>query len=541
MFVDSNRSYQKGAISIFGILALVMLIPMTMLTLDTARFWMVKRELQAIADISAIEASKGIACNASVADIYARADSAASRNGYKESLLSAPNVIELGSVTTVSGQHQFLADGSAQAVHIKATKKIPVSLVARGIFGDDILLTADAVSLTSSPVAAFSAGTGLLALNTTDSSLLNSLLGDMLGTNINLDLVSYQGLADTTLTLGDLINAHSGILNAEELLTYQFSSNELLTLVSNALLSNTSNVASSVINDTVYLAQSAVSSDSISLNAIINLNQFTQEDALNAELNLLNLITSISSVSNGSNGITLPVSLNLPGLTSVDALVNVIEPAQIAIGPPAGNESNICTVSKTAQVSVSVPVFVNLLATIDLSLNVQVAAGAVGLRNIEGNNSSTDITFESTSSAIVISLTNNDQTGPASISLLGIPLAHLKLNLAPELQSTTATTSTMQIERPVQTSLPQATMINNSLEDTFEHLLSEPAALEVTIVGLDLTGVVSPVVNTIVKPLLLAISQSLLDPLLKVLGISINNIDVTVTDVTLTNPNPLVI
>lgn len=541
MFADSNKPYQKGAISIFGILALVMLIPLAMLTLDTARFWMVKRQLQAIADISAIEASKGIACNASVADILARADAAASRNGYKESLLSAPNVVELGSVKTVSGQHQFTADGSAQAVHIKATKRVPVSLVARGIYGNDIMLTADAVSLTSSPVAAFSAGTSLLALNTLDTSLLNSLLGGMLGTNINLDLVSYQGLADTYLTLGDLINAHIGILNAEELLTYQFSSNELLTLVSNALLSNTSNVASSVINDTIYLAQSAVSNDNISLNAIINLNQFAQEDALNAELNLMNLITSIISLSNGLNGVTLPIGLNLPGLASVDALVNVIEPAQIAIGPPAGNDSNICTVSKTAQVSVSVPVLVNLLATIDLSLNVQAAAGSVGLRNIEGNNSSTDITFESNSSAVAISLTNNAQTGPATISLLGIPLAHLKLNLAPELQNTTATTSTMQIERPVQSSLPQGTTMNNPLEDTFEHLLSEPAALEVIIVGIDLTGVVSPVVSTIVKPLLLAISQSLLDPLLKVLGISVNNIDVTVTDVTLTNPNPLVI
>jgi len=289
------------------------------------------------------------------------------------------------------------------------------------------------------------------------------------------------------------------------------------------------------------LAQSAVSNDNLSLNAVINLNQFTQADALNAELNLLNLITSISSVSNGLNGITLPVSLNLPGLTNVDALVNVIEPAQIAIGPPAGNNSNICTVSKTAQVSVSVPILVNLLATIDLSLNVQAAAGSVGLRNIEANNSSTDITFESTSNAVAISLTNNDQTGPASISLLGIPLAHLTLNLAPELQNATVTSSTLQIERPVQSRLPQGTTMSNPLEDTFEHLLSEPAALEVTIVGLDLTGVVAPVVNTIVKPLLLAISQSLLDPLLKVLGISVNNIDVTVTDVSLTNPRPLVI
>lgn len=541
MRAKSNRRVQRGAIGLIGVITLLLLLIFTALVIDSTRLWMVKRQLQTVADISAIEAAKAVGvCNPSLNDVMAKASQAALANGYTENIANAPNIIETGSVSTVAGRRHFIADGSARAVHVKVTKKVPASLVARGIFGNDVTLSAEAVSLPNASIASFSVGTTALTLNTQDSTLLNGLLGGMLGTSINLSLVSYQGLANTNITLADLIKAEGSVLTVDELLTTQFSAGELLTLISKAV-ELPENAVPDAVNDTLKLAGAAVHNTQISLGQLLNVNQNSHAEALNAKLNLLNLINMIASVSNGKNAVTIPLAVNLPGLASINALVEMIEPAQMAIGPPPAENGEICTFAKTAQIRVSAVVNANVLglAKVDLALSVQAVDGSAGLRNIAGNNTTTDVTFETITSLVTTSLTNEAGTGPARISLLaGIPLADIGLNISQP--SSTASTSIMQIERPIiKNILPLTPIINGALSNTFEQLLSQPSALTVNILGLDLG--VGSIVSNVVTPLLASISKLLLDPLLKVLGISIANMDVIVDDVILNNPSSLVI
>jgi uncharacterized membrane protein len=542
MRAKSNKRFQCGAIGLVGVITLFILVIFTALAIDSTRLWMVKRQLQTVADISAIEAAKGLGgCSPSLNDVLARASQAALANGYTENIANAPNIVEMGSVSTVAGRHHFTADGTAGAVHVKVTKKVPASLIAKGIFGNDITISAQAVSLPNSSVASFNIGTTALTLNSQDSALLNGLLSGMLGTSINLDLVSYKGLANTSLTLANLIKAEGSVLTVDELLATQFSASELLTLVSSAVGLGTETLPSAV-NDTLSLAGAAVHNTQISLGQILNVNQNSQAEALNAKLNLLNLVNAIAIVSNGKNAVTIPLAVNLPGLASVNSLVNVIEPPQMAIGPPPATENGeICTFAKTAQLKVRVAVLVNVLslATIDLALNVQAANGSAGLLSIKGNNNSTDIAFKTNTSLVTTSITNTAGSNSATISLLGLPpLAKISLNIPQP--SSTASTSIMQVERPVKDHLPKTLTVNGSINNTFEQLLSQPDAIAVNLLGLDLLNVVGRVVSTVVTPLLTSISKILIDPLLKVLGISIANMDVTLVDVILTNSDPLV-
>ncbi|WP_047541274.1 pilus assembly protein TadG-related protein [Methylotenera versatilis] len=551
MRAKSNRHFQRGAIGILGALTLLLLVIFTALVIDSTRLWMVKRQLQTVADMSAIEAARGLGgCSPSLGDVFTRANQAALANGYTENLANAPNIVEMGSVSTVAGRRHFTADGSARAVHVKVTKKVPASLIAKGVFGNDVTLFAEAVSLPNASIAAFNIGTTALTLNTEDSLLLDGLLSGLLGSTIKLDLVSYQGLANTNITLADLIKVEGSVLSVDELLDTQFSAGQLLTLVSEAV-----KLPENAVPDLVNVALSklvvgAAHNTQISLGQLLNVNQNSQAEALNAKLNVLNLVNMIASVSNGQNAVTIPLAVNLPGLVSVNAIVNVIEPAQMAIGPPPAVENaEACTFAKTAQVRVGVAVLVNVLglAKVDLALNVQAANGSAALRSIKGSNTTTDIAFETNTSLLTTSLTNTAGSGPARISLLAglVPLADIGLNIPQP--SSTARTSIMQIERPVKDHLPQTLTVNGSLSNTFEQLFSQPGALKVELLGgaLDLLGVltalVNEVVSTVVAPLLTSISKLLLDPLLKILGISIANMDVTVDDVILTNSGSLVI
>ena len=149
-----------------------------------------------------------------------------------------------------------------------------------------------------------------------------------------------------------------------------------------------------------------------------------------------------------------------------------------------------------------------------------------------------DVTFDANTSLLGITLSNVSGTGPANISLLGLPLANIGLNLTPPSASSSA--AIMQIERPVKDSLPQKLSVAGSLSGSFEQLFSKPSALIVSVIGINLP-VINTVVSSVVQPLLVQNSFSLLDPLLKLLGISVANMDIVVDGVILSNADPLVI
>lgn len=543
MRAKSNKRFQRGAIGILGAITLLLMVIFFALVVDSTRLWMVKRQLQTVADISAIEAAKGLGgCNPTLNDVMTRASQAALANGFTESLANAPNMVETGSVSTIAGRRHWTTDGSAQAVHVKVTKKVPASLIASGLFGNDVTLSAEAVSLPNASIASFSVGTTALSLNTQDSVILNGLLGGMLGTPIDLKLVSYEGLASTDITLADLIKVEGSALTVDELLTTQFSPGELLTLISDAV-KLPDNLAPELVNEALSeLVVPTIHNTQISLGELLNVNQNSQAEALNAKLNVLNLINMIASVSNGQNAVDIPLAIKLPNLPGLPDLLNVttrvqvIEPAQTAIGPPAVENGEICTFAKTAQVRINLAAVVEVtplgllpLAKVNLALNVQAANGSAGLRSIEGNNTTTDIAFETITSLVTTS-------GVATISVLGLDIP-IALNVSP--LSSTASNTIMQIERPIKNTIPLTSTVNSALSDTFEQLTliapPQPGGL---------LNVVSTVVNNIVSdlltPILTSISKLILDPLLKVLGISIANMDVTVDDVKLNNSGSLV-
>src|SRR5690606_34993650 len=107
---NNLRHKQRGAIGLFAVMTLMIAVLFVTLVVDTGRLWMQKRQLQSIADIAAIEAGRSLGCDQDIANVRAAAQAAAVANGFNGTLASAPNIVELGSVTTnAANVRQFVS------------------------------------------------------------------------------------------------------------------------------------------------------------------------------------------------------------------------------------------------------------------------------------------------------------------------------------------------------------------------------------------------------------------------------------------------
>ncbi|CAG0979689.1 hypothetical protein MTYP_01686 [Methylophilaceae bacterium] len=530
---------QRGAIGLFGVLTLLLAVLFTALAVDSGRLWMQQRKLQSIADIAAIQASRQLGCSASLNDVMAAAQAAAANNGFAGQLSQGPNLVDLGSVTTSAGIREFTSGASAEAVFVRATQEVPSSLVAGGLFGGTITLTAEAVSVSDPSLAAFSAGSFLVSLDSEDSALLNALLGGMLGSSLNLDVLSYRGIAATRITLQDMLAVSGGIGTVDDLLDADMQIGDLLELFANAAGQNGA-ADIQAIAGMQTIAGATVDNASLTLGELLAVTTPDTNAAATVGLNALSLITAAAMIANGQNAVTL--NALLPG---VNVGLTVIEPPQMAIGPPAGADGTACTTAKTAQIRVLAGV--NLLG-IDILLKMEVAQGEASLLQIDANDDSTQVTIGAQPGIASIALRNQSDTGPAEINLLGLKVATLGLNLP--LQNPSGAELDFDVAHPVANDLPQTQSVSSSVGGSLANALSQQSTIEVKLLPLvPLVGaVISPLLNNLLNGLLPLLGTTLgniagaiLDPLLNLLGIELGGLDITLEDLQYRQAKPLVI
>lgn len=535
------KQYQRGAIGLSGVLLLLMALLFTALVVDSGRLWMQQRQLQSIADMAAIHASRHLGCDANLQNVVQMAQQAAVNNGYDEQLSENPNQVLLGRLDTVQGVRQFTADGSNEAVYVKATKEVASSLIVGGLMSGNVTLHAEAVSAADPPLVAFGAGSFTAGLNSEQSTLLNGLLGGMLGAPLNLDVLSYRSIASTKIILQDVLALSGQVGTLDDLLNTDMQVAELLGLITSAA-EQVDSVDDRAITAMQSISNLALNNDnSVSLGEVLSITTPDTSTVTKLGLNALSLITAVAMIANGENAINLPLAINLPSIANINAQVTIVEPSQIAMGPAAGS-GDLCTEVRTAQVRTRVSVLVNipLLARIDLALGVEVAQGTAGVRSIQQNDGQSEIEIEASPGIAALALTNNAGTGPARIStLLNIPVADIGLNL-PD-QPPTAQTLEYSVAHPVEDNLPQTQSIASPLGSSLENTLSQSNSLDVTILSVLNLGLVNNVIATLISPLLSEIGRVLLDPLLSLLGISVGGLDVTLDDVQYRQDKPLVI
>jgi len=548
---------QRGAIGLLAALVLLPAVLFTALALDTGRLYLEKRRLQTIADLSALDAAHAMAC-ASAKDAAAvdAAQASAVRNGYAGNL-AAENGVKVGNVSSnAQGLRVFGENGpaNADAVQIEAQNTVPASLVAGGLFGGSVTLKAKAVGR-SDAIAGISAGSFLARV---DPSGLNPLLSGLLGTSV--DLVSYNGIAAANLTLLDLIQAQGLVGTVDELLALQMSIGEFYALMASAL-TNKGNAGAAA--DLSGLAAGISNTLVLTLGDLLKVTTDDPEAAAEAEVNVLDLLMLGAEVANGQNAIAIPAAgFAIPGVASIGLSLRLIEPPQIAIGPAGQDENgNWKTQVQTAQVRVGVdlqlvPQSLSLgllglllgLVTIDLTdlhLDVDAAPTTAWLENI-GCSTLGDLdgsaTVGSQPGVVKIAIGELDAEGesvaPTNIATVRSSLlGNLATIGASAVTSVTSDPQTTQFNGtfpdPETVGTPVDEAVNNALSS-----LADSLNLQVMLGSLDLS-VLNQVINALslaLGPIIEALGDNLLTPLLQALGVNVGGADLTVFDVRFVRP-----
>ncbi len=362
------------------------------------------RQTQAISDTAALDLARYV----NVADWTTTLNSAllttnflngkmtytTTDNNSNAALTETPGVWQNGTFTPQGGKigantvncwfHNPPFPNACNAVKVSATQSVPQIFV-----GGHSSVTRTSIAAVT-PEAAFSVGSYLASVNSQQSTVLNALLST-LGGSANVTAASYQGLANTNVTINQLITASGGLLTSSNVMTASLLGSQWLSIWSNAVANQVAQVncgstptplpctaatALSALGSTASTSASLCQLVSIDGSTCSPTNATLSTPALSTSLNALQTLTTEAEVANGTNTIDLGSSLGLPLVTDAKLSFGLTagQVPQVAYGPTG-------TTASTAQISTDLKLTVlGVTGTLDIPLSgAQATATLLGV------------------------------------------------------------------------------------------------------------------------------------------------------------------
>ncbi|TMU82881.1 hypothetical protein FGA82_01660 [Pseudomonas fluorescens] len=379
---------QRGAIGLIAAATLSLAVVMLLLVVDTGRLYMEQRKLQRVVDNAALEAvSRGGNCLPGLS-AASYAGQSAVRNGY---IVDASNTLATTCgtlVTAATGLRTFAVDATqAAAVKVVASRTVTTSIAGgvQALFSGtpvslNTTLNASAVAAKPQPtVAQLNIRSTLANIDTAQSNILNPLFSGLLGGNVNLTALGWDGLLNTDINLLKYldqlaINLNVAAGNYTQLLNTQATVTQLIQAAATVVQLN--GATAQVITALGQLQVAAINAAPVKLGDILQLQTGTTSAGLDANLQLLQLIQGVVQLANSKSAVAATLPISVLGLANVTVRVKVIEPPQFsAIGDPARAKANPDPQSpdriyvRTAQVRTM------------LSVNLPILNGIAGLTN----------------------------------------------------------------------------------------------------------------------------------------------------------------
>ncbi|MEK7322405.1 MAG: hypothetical protein AABZ84_04920 [Pseudomonadota bacterium] len=414
--------------------------------------------------------------------------------------------------------------------------------------------------------ACLSAGPRLASVDSTRGALLNALLGNLLGSSVNLSVADWNNLAQGDVNLVSYLNALQTSLNVSSPAAALSADATLAQLIS------TMAAAAQADGDTATAAALANLQPQVSaLAATVRLGDLltvtTPSGALSdVNLNALDLVTGGIQLYNYDNVLTTPTPVTISGgaiglagvINSVQLYAQVIEPPVMICGP-AGTQFHTAAI----RVKLNLDLVDLGLGTSALTLLPGVTSAALTLAQLElyvevARAQGTLATVNALADAVIVQAT----PGVADLYLGSISDANFfnrsrVLNTATDLGFSTigaltinALTVNLQVksaargEAPFSSSLsfsgpyPQTRSASTSaafianLAGTLVNNLSVSVSPSLGLLDAVVLPAVKTLVGTALTPVLTTLLTGLVDPLLELLGIRLGEVDVTVYGVT---------
>ena len=567
---------ERGATALFvAVLMTLVLLVVSAFAIDLGMQRAGRRDMQAVADMVALDMGRLID-GRTRAQIEAGGSGEPSAASQLSSSIARNTGDAVGDTPTVNAYWvQVAADGtypSAGGVPVQvASSEVPNGVVV--IAGTSVSFAFGAFTGTGSgdversavataeESACFSVGSYAARLNTTNSALLNTILGGFLGGGANLTAIGYTGIADANISLLDLA-VELGLGSVDELLSTNINAGNLLIAAANVLAGD--GVANA---NVLNLIAAHLGGATIKLGDLIAAEAGTGA-AATATINAVDLLAGTVFLADGSSAVSIPgLALNLPisgtGLTTSLSIIQKpnhrcgkrgtsASTAQVAlsIGGTLVSSSSVLglPVSGTTAIAANVAsgkgVLTDIICGTETAADpsgedVAVTSGLVGASaqvNLNINASTADSSNVNGLIAGIVSLLN----------LLGLnKIASIEISGTLGLKVSTAdpsTVKTAQIRVPnnpatwddpvslgsgdLGLNTASVTTVTNTLVVKAKNFLGLNVTLNASQISSIITNLVSSITSNVLNPLVTSLNTNVLQPLFNLLGLSIGGADV---------------
>ena len=566
---------QRGALTVITPLLMLLVILLGAMALDGARLFSLRKEMQSQVNAAATAAADAAqACGGrmiSLSDMRQRALAAARAQGFEggdDELIITPGLLE--DVDENGGLIFQAADfiDQTNAVLVSYQRDVKISLLLpEDIFGT-VSVNVNAAVRKEAVVTMSAAGSTAVV----GGGLLGALLGAILGdSDYTLDPTSLSSLANTTVQLGELLNA-LGVNDVAGLLP-----------LSGQDLANALSAISGAATPLGRMLDSVASTAGIETIKVGDILSVVGESEVppNSEFPIYDVVISlvlniVQSQQPGEDGLlSLPLNisnLNIPLLAdiqTVDLALHVGEPPTVALGPARRGQDGewvtrfyapditLVLVADARLLNVDLLDVVSLnLASVKVPLAVAVGGGKgelVAADCARGRINDAEVTVDlhrqvaRVATGSVNSLGDLEQedidTRVGTLKLLGVPLLDPAIRLRAGLDvfiPGEEKTVTFDPRFPLYCSRAQGCERRLWEDDGagLDGLNLDVDVKEVRLLGLDLEFLLTPVTN-LLEDLLNGVVSSLLkaivNPLLQTLGIGLGGMSVTVSGVDQSN------
>ena len=180
------------------------------LVVDLGRFYLAQRDLQRVANLAALDAARVAGgCVGSIPDAQAAAEQEALdsvlRNGGVATWVG--DGVRVGRLAGRGSVRYFEAvlDDKNRAVEVELTRDAPGRLIPLFDSGNGPASLVARSSAYSAPNATVQMGTKVLSVDTSGQTQLNRLFTALLGSPVNLSVLTYQALLDAEVPLAGLL------------------------------------------------------------------------------------------------------------------------------------------------------------------------------------------------------------------------------------------------------------------------------------------------------------------------------------------------
>ncbi|MDP9605945.1 UNVERIFIED_ORG: putative membrane protein [Variovorax paradoxus] len=340
----SRRKRNRGSVLINTAIAMSLIV-ITLLGTQLGYLFFIKRELQKTADLAALSGAQSLQpflCT----DAKTAAVTNAAQN--MPPLLPALTQADVecgnwdpGNPNRTAPQYFGAPDAGKAFNAVRVTITRSPALLLPGISGSQsATISVQALAAQRQPLASLSIRSTLLSIDSKQSALLNSLLGGLLGGSLSVQAAGWQGLLNTDIQLLSFLDQLKIALNIsaanyDQVLATNVDAGVLLQAMISVMERSGNTAAATIQALRDILVSVQASPFTLKLADLLGVASGTDAAGLSTNLQLFQLVQGMIQVANGKNGLAATVPITVPGIASVTAKVQVVEPPQVsAVGNP---------------------------------------------------------------------------------------------------------------------------------------------------------------------------------------------------------------